>query len=311
MPETRRQLPVLQPQSPAAPAGPAPSAAPAPFERMAIVGLGLMGGSIALAARAAWPQALVIGVDRGAVLERAMRSRAVDVGSADPMIVSEADLVVLATPVGEIVRLLGQLPGRIAGEAVVTDVGGTKRAIAAAARALPERLPFVGGHPLAGAARGGFDAARPDLCLGRPWLLVPGAGAPATSVDKLRAFVEGVGARPVVLASAAEHDRLLALLSHLPQLTASALMAVVGEGVGEDGLALAGRGLVDTTRLASSPADIWRDICSTNADEIGVALDRLIAVLGDLRGRLADGSGVERLFDTANRWRARLPLGGR
>jgi prephenate dehydrogenase len=303
MPQTPRELPVIQPDAPIAPAA---SPAPPPFERIAIVGLGLMGGSIALAARAAWPRALVIGVDRNAVLEKAMVRHAIDVAAEDLMIVSEADLVVLAAPVGEIVRLLPALPEHVAGTAVVTDVGSTKRAILEAARALPERLPFVGGHPIAGAARGGIDAARPDLCADRPWLLVPGAGGAAEPVEKLRAFVEGIGARPVLVSSAAEHDRLVALISHLPQLAASALMAVVGEGAGEDGLALAGRGLVDTTRLAGSPADIWRDVCATNADEIGAALDRLVLELQRIREGLTSGEAIDRLFASAAAWRERL-----
>ena len=102
------------------------------------------------------------------------------------------------------------------------------------------------------------------------------------------------------------HDRMLAYLSHLPQLTASALMQIVGDAVGQDGLALAGRGLADTTRLASSPPDIWRDIAETNADEIGPALEALIAVLHDLRADLADGNRLSDVFDAAARWRASL-----
>jgi prephenate dehydrogenase len=287
-------------------ATPEAPATPAPFDRIAVVGLGLVGGSIALAARGAWPRALVIGVDRNAVLEQAMVRHAIDVAAEDLMIVAEADLVLLATPVAEIVRLLPRLPGCVRTSAVVTDVGSTKRAVMEAARSLPARLPFVGGHPLAGAARGGFEAARPDLCVGRPWLLVPGADGSTDAMGKLTAFVEGLGAVPVVIASAAEHDRLLALLSHLPQLAASALMAVVGEGVGAEGLALAGRGLIDTTRLASSPSDIWRDICATNADEIGPALDRLIATLQHLRDHLTVGEEIDRLFESAKTWRDRF-----
>ena len=102
---------------------------------------------------------------------------------------------------------------------------------------------------------------------------------------------------------AAAHDRVLAFLSHLPQPTASALMQVVGDGVGAKGLALAGRGLVDTTRLASSPADIWRDIAATNADEIGSALDALIALLEELRADLHDGDRLTDVFASAARWR--------
>jgi prephenate dehydrogenase len=105
-----------------------------------------------------------------------------------------------------------------------------------------------------------------------------------------------------------EHDRVLAYLSHLPQLAVSALMDVVGNGAG-DALGLAGRGLVDTTRLASSPADIWRDIVATNADEIGPALDALIEQLSRLRTGLTDGDALERLFEEAAGWRARLMEG--
>jgi len=100
-----------------------------------------------------------------------------------------------------------------------------------------------------------------------------------------------------------DHDRLLAFLSHLPQLTASALMQIVGDAVGQHGLDLAGRGLADTTRLASSPADIWADIAATNADEIGRALDALIALLQDLRRDLPHGERLAEVFDAAARWR--------
>jgi prephenate dehydrogenase len=300
MPETRRQFPVLPEGS---------TGTPPPFDRIAIVGLGLIGGSIALAARAAWPQALVIGVDRNTVLEQAIVRHAIDVASEDLMIISEADLVVLATPVGEILRLLPLLSEHLTTSAVVTDVGSTKRAIVEAARCLPARLPFVGGHPLAGAARGGFEAARPDLFAERPWLLIGGADPQPETTVRLTAFVEELGARPLTLASAAEHDRMLAFLSHLPQLVASAVMAVVGEGVGEAGLELAGRGLVDTTRLASSPAGIWRDICETNADEIGAALDHVVAVLQEVRQHLTGGQAIDDLFALANQWRERMAAG--
>jgi prephenate dehydrogenase len=102
------------------------------------------------------------------------------------------------------------------------------------------------------------------------------------------------------------HDRLLAFLSHLPQLTASALMQVVGTAVGEEGLSLAGRGLVDTTRLASSPAEIWKDITATNADQIGAALDTFIGLLQELRADLETGDRLEDVFSEAARWRERL-----
>jgi prephenate dehydrogenase len=121
----------------------------------------------------------------------------------------------------------------------------------------------------------------------------------------LTEFIRALGAEPRIVDGTA-HDRLLAFLSHLPQLTASALMQVVGEAVGHDGLSLAGRGLADTTRLASSPADIWKDIVATNADEIGPALDALIELLTELRADLQEGDRLADVFTAAARWRATL-----
>jgi prephenate dehydrogenase len=276
------------------------------FQKVGVVGLGLIGGSIALAAREIWPTALVIGVDNKDVLETAMRLHAIDVAADDPIVLAEADLVILAAPVQQNIELLEMLDESVRQAAIITDVGSTKRVMVAAARRLPPRFRFVGGHPLGGAARGGLEHARPDLFAGRPWLLTPGGeGDVGDAVEKLSSFVRALGAEPRLM-DVATHDRLLAFLSHLPQLTASALMGVVGEAVGQDGLALSGKGLADTTRLASSPADIWKDIAATNADEIGPALDALIAVLQELRRDLPNGDKLVEVFNDAARWRQTL-----
>jgi len=109
--------------------------------------------------------------------------------------------------------------------------------------------------------------------------------------------------------NAEDHDRVMAYVSHLPQLTASVLMDVVGQAAANDGLRFAGRGLTDSTRLASSPASVWRDICAANADDIGPALDALIARLSELRADLQNGRIVDEIFDAAARWRAELMKG--
>jgi prephenate dehydrogenase len=285
------QLPVIQPNT---------SAEPPVFPRVGIVGFGLIGGSIALAVKERWPRALIVAVDRKPVLETAMRMHAADVSADDLGMVSEADLIVLAAPVRQNIAILDALPAYIPGSAIVTDVSSTKSIIVSAAAALPPRLRFIGGHPLAGAARGGVEAARPDLFRDRPWLLT--SSATDDDVDRLKRFVAGIGARPVQIAPEA-HDPLLAFLSHLPQLTVSALMHVVGEHTGADGLALAGRGLRDTTRLASSPSAIWRDIASTNAANVAEALDQLIAVLQRLRDDLDDGRVLADVFESAADWK--------
>jgi prephenate dehydrogenase len=309
-----KELPVIQPGFEKQ------SATPPVFSKIGVVGLGLIGGSIALRCRELWPRALVIGVDNKDVLETAMRLHAIDVAADDLIVLAEADLVILAAPVKQNISMLEELDDNVHVAAVVTDTGSTKREIVAAAASLPPRFTFIGGHPLAGAAHGGLDHARPDLFAGRPWLLTPttarsedralplhaGMGAEGgDAIDKVMAFIRALGAEPRVIDSQG-HDRMLAFLSHLPQLAASALMGVVGDAVGQDGLSLAGRGLSDTTRLASSPPDIWKDIVATNADEIGPALDALIEVLADLRRDMADGDRLNEVFTDAARWRATL-----
>jgi prephenate dehydrogenase len=280
-----------------------------PFQRIAIVGLGLIGGSIALAVRERWSSALITAVVRPPVLAHASSSGAIDRAAASVADIGSADLVILAAPVQQNVQLLAQAVPVMPAGTVISDVGGTKRDIVAAAAALPSGAPaFVGGHPIGGAERGGFGFARPDLFRGRPWIFTPGAASSAATVEKLFQFTQGLGARPMTM-EAGEHDRLMAFVSHLPQLAASALMDVVGHAAAADGLRLAGRGLADSTRLASSPATVWRDVCASNADVIGVALDALIARLSELRADLERGDAVEAIFDEAGRWRAELMKG--
>jgi prephenate dehydrogenase len=297
-----KELPVIQPSSRRQ------DRTPPIFPKLGIVGLGLIGGSIALAAREIWPSSLVIGVDNKDVLETAMRLHAIDVAADDLVVLAEADLVVLAAPVKQNVVLLEALDEAVHQPAIITDTGSTKRDIVAAAAELPHRFTFVGGHPLGGSAASGLEHARPDLFKGRPWLFTPTGDGQGAALEKLFAFAEALGAVPRVIGVDA-HDRLLAFLSHLPQLTASALMSVVGPAVGEEGLALAGRGLVDTTRLASSPPGIWSDIAASNADQIRPALDELIRILQDLRADLGTGDRLSDVFTEASRWRDALNAG--
>ena len=283
-----------------------------PFPSIAIVGLGLIGGSIALGIRERWPESRVFGVDTEPVLAHALGSGAIERGVVSVDALPNVSLIILAAPVRQNIELLQQIGsgGRVLSDpadrqTIVTDVGGTKRDIVNAARALPPAITFVGGHPLGGGERGGFAFARPDLFAGRPWIFTPDRHASTGAVERLSRFVTGLGAKPSIL-SAEEHDRVMAFVSHLPQLVASALMDTVGTAAHGDGLGMAGRGLVDTTRLASSPADVWRDICLTNADSIGEALDCFIARLTQLRGDLRRGDEVEAVFAAAAKWRAEL-----
>jgi len=279
------------------------------FQNVAIVGFGLIGGSIALAIRERWPSIRITAVDRPSVLAHAAGSGAIDRAAQTVANLSGHDLVILAAPVEQNLKLLPEAAAVIGESGVITDVGGTKRDIVSAACALAGApAPFVGGHPIGGAEQGGFAFARADLFRGRPWILTPNGTSPAPVVERVAGFVESLGARPTTM-QAEEHDRLMAFLSHLPQLTVSALMEVVGEATASSGLRLAGRGLVDSTRLASSPADVWREVCASNAGDIGAALDQLIARLQHLRAGLHDAATVDHVFERAAHWRSELMKG--
>lgn len=280
-----------------------------PFERIAIVGLGLIGGSIALAVRERWSSVLITAVDRPPVLAHASSSGAIDRSAQSVAEIGPVDLVILAAPVRQNIQLLTEIMTHRTEGTVVTDVGGTKREIVAAAAALPSgSASFVGGHPIGGAEHGGFGFARPDLFRGKPWILTPVASSATSVVERVAHFARGLGARPTTM-DAVAHDRVMAYVSHLPQLAASALMQVVGQSTGGEGLRLAGRGLTDSTRLASSPASVWRDVCASNAEDIGPALDALITRLRELRADLDNGRTVDAIFDDAARWRAELMKG--
>jgi prephenate dehydrogenase len=245
---------------------------------VAVIGLGLVGGSLARALTRAGHR--VIGVDRASVRRRALASRAVAQAMADPRAAAAAaDVVFLAAPP----RANRALLRRLAGDdgVVLTDVSSVKAGIVADARRLGLRR-FVGGHPIAGAEGAGFAASSPDLFRGQAWVLVPGRDRRAFRA--VRALVLSVGARPVAL-SAAEHDRVLSFLSHLPQVVAWALMeTALGDGATVRRLSLAGPGFRDMTRLARSPRALWREILAENEREVHRALEAFRSRLGSRRG---------------------------
>jgi len=278
------------------------------FARVGIVGLGLIGGSIALAIRERWPETVIVGVDRPEALAEAVTRGAIAHGV--PRVAALADehldVVVLAAPVLQSIACLQELRDATTRPLLVTDVGSTKLSIVLASRADSNPyLTFVGGHPIAGAAHGGIMHARTDLFRGRPWLFTPDATTPAAAMEKLSGFVRGFGAETATI-DPAEHDRVMAYISHLPQLASSALMRVAGENVGAPGFALSGAGLADTTRLASSPASMWTEILQSNADHVRAALDAFIGDLQILRDRLTSPEASGEWLEAGARWRAEL-----
>jgi prephenate dehydrogenase len=277
----------------------------APARAVAIIGLGLIGLSVAQAARRRWPAIRLIGVDRPDVLRHPAVAQVLDVGATDLRAARDAELVVLAAPVDAAIAMLPALAGVLPTATPVVDTCSTKRAIVTAARAAGLD-GFVAGHPMAGGTGTGPAGAVAALFDGRPWLLMP-QGAGDLVRHRVRTFVEGLGANPIWLADAEEHDRLMAAVSHLPQVVASALMARVGAEVGKNGLAVAGRGLADTTRLAGSPAALWEGVLAHNADEVAPLLRALAADLAAIAEALDDAEAVRRLFEAANRWKASGP----
>lgn len=279
------------------------------FARIGVVGLGLIGGSIALGVRACWPDTIVMGLDRPDRAAAAARRGAIQQVAATLTDLRSADLVVLAVPPPAMLEIVPQLTG-LAAHAVVTDVASTKRHVVTAARAAG--LPaFVGGHPMAGTERSGIDHARADLFAGRPWLLVEGTGG-ADVGARVETFVRGLGAGPQWV-DADAHDRHVAFVSHLPHLVAVALMNAAADGVGAEGLRMAGPAFSDMTRLASSPPELWQGIVPANADFIAEALGQFLQALPVGRDLAREG-WIREAFDRAGaaraRWRGDDTTGG-
>ena len=257
--------------------------------RIAVVGTGLIGGSIALRLRRDDPSIEVTGYDGDpASVEEAVRRGAVTHPS--PTIaeaVSGAELVILAVPVDRIPAALEQVGAAVGAGTVVTDVGSAKgEVVTAGEKALGEG--FVGGHPMAGSERHGIEAADADLFEDAWWILTPTAGTSQTAYATVTSLVASLGAKPVAVEAAA-HDALIARLSHLPQLAASAIVDVAaGAGDREALLGLAAGGFRDVTRIAASHPTMWLAILRTNRLAILDALEGLEGRLQGLRRMLVE-----------------------
>src|ERR1051326_2428619 len=257
--------------------------------RVTIFGVGLIGGSLALALKRAYPEIQIAGVDKPDVLERASHLRIIDrvFGShQNHPAGADSDLIVLATPVGEILRLLDQFTRN---QRLVLDVGSTKLTICRKAERLG--VPFIGGHPMAGLEQSGPEAASADLFREAPFFLCPVQSTPAGAVDEIQAMVRAIHAVPRVIRPE-EHDRLVAQISHLPQIV-STLLADQTAAHNE----LAGPGLRSMTRLAGSPFHIWRDIFKTSGalpQEVQAFIERLQRILDSMEGGNFDE--IETLF---------------
>ena len=276
---------------------------PRAVERLAVVGTGLIGTSVALAAGRSGTRCRGFDADSG-VLERAAARGTVEPSPSLAEAVANAELVVVAVPVGSAPAVVQEVLDAAAPDAVVTDVASTKRALVSLAD--PR---FVPGHPVAGGATGGPGRAAADLFDAATWFLTPTEASSPESVELVERFVASLGAR-AVRTDADAHDRLLALTSHLPHALANLLMLRVAEAAADDDapFAFAGASLREMTRLAGANAPVWSDIFLGNADEIAAALGGLRASLDELEAalRAGDRDRIEATIATAAAARERL-----
>jgi prephenate dehydrogenase len=267
--------------------------------RAAVVGLGLIGGSAALALEAR-------GYDRDAGARARARERGIDVVDSLVEAVRGRNVVLLAVPTGETPALLNEAAAA-APQALVTDTASLKLPIAAAAALLPAAARFVGGHPMAGSRTPGLAGARADLFRDRPWLIVPTERSDFHSIAAVQDLVRAMGARPLVV-DAQRHDALLTWISHLPHAVASALARAVSSGAGAGLDRMAGPGLLDTTRGADTPAPLALELSLADPEALHAAIEAVRGELGELSRRLR-GRNREELrsyFEEAARLRRNL-----
>ncbi len=285
------------------------------LKSVAVIGVGLIGGSFALAMRRAGAVAKVIGVDRdGQALERAAALGVIDTAAESASeAAAQADLVFVSVPVRAMGPVLHDVALGLAPGAVVTDAGSTKADVVRTARdELREKFPrFVPGHPIAGREASGVDAAVADLFRGARVVLAPEAQTAPEAIDLVRASWEACGAR-VATMTAAAHDRIFASVSHLPHVLAFALVSeIVSRPDGAELLGFAAGGFRDFTRIAASSPEMWRDICVANRDALLAEIDDYADALASARALISEGDGeaLAELFEQASEarrsWEAR------
>jgi prephenate dehydrogenase len=253
---------------------------------VAVLGVGLMGGSVALAARRR-PGVRVTGWDASpAVVDAALEAAVIDgsVASIGELTGAGVDVCVVAVPLEALIATVAAACAATAGsDAIVTDVGSTKAALV---RAAPSPS-FIGGHPLAGAETAGVAHARGDLFDGATWYLTPTPASSGVQFERLRRFVASLGAAPVAI-DAAAHDRLMAAVSHLPHVLANIMVQQAAAALGGETLPATGPSFRDATRVAGANPLLWAQIYRANAAALGDQIDATITALQDVRDRLGD-----------------------
>lgn len=283
------------------------------IRQITIIGTGLIGGSLGLAIKKHGFLGRVVGCDRAPVLKRAQEQGAIDAGETNPSdAVRNSQVVVLASPVGAIIELIGLLGPALPAKTLLTDVGSTKALVLAKAKEVfgsTVKKRFLAGHPMAGKEQSGVEFADADLFQGAAWFLCPSpdqeiyAGLSGEFLD----LVKMAGARTVSM-EAVEHDKFCAWISHLPQMISTALAAALVDEYGEDAplLEAGGRALREMTRVSGSPYSMWRDIALTNKSNLQEALLKLEQRLAHIRENL-DTRELAAEFERAHHLRKVMP----
>lgn len=285
---------------------------PLHFKNVAIIGVGLIGGSFAMVLRKDGLASEFVGIGRGLPnLETAKKRGIIDsftqtIGEG----VKDADLVVVAVPVLKIAETIRQAAPHLKKGCIVTDVGSVKGDVIKEVEPLiPEGVHFVPGHPIAGTEHSGAEAAFAELYIGRKCILTPTPKTDSAALDKVRRAWEATGAKVVVM-DAASHDMILAAVSHLPHMIAYTLVNTVGdmENAGVDALSYSAGGFKDFTRIASSSPEMWSDICAMNREQILNTIDSFRKRLEGLRALIErqDLSTLKTEFERAKRLRDSL-----
>lgn len=262
-----------------------------PIRRLAILGPGLLGGSIGLAAheRKLAKEIVVWGRRKQSALEAVKCKAAHRVAQTPLEAVYQADLVILCTPVNVMPQLVKEFQSNLPTHSILTDVGSAKYQVSKKiTQILNKRSTYIGSHPMAGAEKDGISAARADLFDGTVCILTPETQSHLSEVKKLSAFWEAIGCRTRIL-TPATHDQIVSSISHLPHLTAAALMNLVGKRR-KKAVDFIGNGFRDMTRIASGPPEMWAQIALNNRNEIQLCIDELIEELKGLRKLLAKTS---------------------
>lgn len=283
------------------------------FNRVAIVGLGLMGGSLGLAIKSLADPPKVIGVARrNDVIEEAIRIGAIDEGKTDLLEgISGADLIVLALPVGTMIEKVKEMIPALKEGVIITDVGSTKETVVVGIEALlPKTALFIGGHPMTGSEKDGISAASASLFKNAYYILTPTEKTPSDAFKRLHSLIASISGK-VIAIGPRKHDRLVAAISHLPHLLSAALVNLAQRGgeKEESPLFLAAGGFRDTTRIAAGNPDMWVDICLENDQAILSQVEEFILELKKLAGSIKnkDKSSLKNLLLKAQTARKNLP----